>query len=68
MIWTIGNRSVAGHAVPMDKILSELLIANKCELIVSIRRGVPIKRLVATNNSISAINKETILVLRKAVA
>jgi uncharacterized protein YihD (DUF1040 family) len=65
MIWTVGNRCVAGRRVRMDKILSEMLIAEGCKLITSLRRSIPSKRMVAEANSTQTMNAETILVLRK---
>lgn len=65
MIWTVGNRSVGGDAVPTDLILEELLDARGCCLVAKIHREIPSKRM-ATRNAISnTMRKESILVMRK---
>lgn len=65
MIWTVGNRSVGGEAVPTDAILEELLDARGCCRVARINREIPSKRM-ATRNAISnTMRKESILVLRK---
>jgi hypothetical protein len=65
MIWTIGNRMVGKKIVPMDDILSELLISRGAKEITRFHRKIPSKRMAVKNNIASTMQKETILVLKK---
>jgi hypothetical protein len=65
MIWTIGNRSVAGQRIPTDLILLELLEAKGAISVVRLNRSIPSKRMAIKNSVASTISKESILVLRK---
>jgi hypothetical protein len=68
MIWTIGNRSVAGRPVPMDKILGEFLQASGAKMVDSIQRNIPSKRMALKNNLTTTMRSETTLIMRKAAA
>ena len=65
MIWTVGNRSVGGKAVPTDAILEELLNARGSCLVTKIHRKIPSKRMATRNAISSTMRKESILVFRK---
>ena len=66
MAWTVGNRRVGGRQVPMDKILSELLVTRGCELVTTLRRAIPdCRKRMASRNSVAAtMNAERVLVVR----
>jgi len=65
MIWTVGNRHVAGRPVPVDQILVELLSSRGVSLVTKLERTIPIKRMALKNKIASTMRAETILVLRK---
>jgi hypothetical protein len=65
MLWVVGNRSVAGRQIPMDKILLELLNPNGVELVDRVQRTIPKKRMATKNNISPTMRSETILVMRK---
>jgi hypothetical protein len=66
MGWTVGNRSVGGRPVPMDRILTELLEARGAETIAEIPRRIPNgrKRMAERNNMTRTMTSEKVLVLR----
>jgi hypothetical protein len=65
MIWTVGNRRVAGRLVPIDSILTELLIAKGAKHITDIQRTIPNKRMAVKNNIALTMRTEKVVVLRK---
>lgn len=67
MIWTVGDRSVGGHKVPMASVLRELL-GTRSTTIERFERVIPQtrKRMPSRNNTASTMSSETILVLQKA--
>jgi hypothetical protein len=69
MAWTVGNRRVGGHEVPMDSILRELLEHRGCTSVTSLAREIPdCRKRMASRNSIAAtMNAEQVLVLRAPV-
>jgi hypothetical protein len=64
MIWTVGNRSVGGLQVPIDKILIELLQSRGAEYVTTLYRTIPTKRMPAKNHTSATMESERILVLR----
>lgn len=66
MIWTVGNRKVGGISIPMDEIMTELLVARGAVPVMSIRRAIPVKRMASKNSVSTTMRSETILILRKA--
>lgn len=66
MIWTVGNRRVGGISIPMDEIMTELLVARGAVPVTSIRRAIPVKRMASKNSVSTTMGSETILILRKA--
>jgi hypothetical protein len=68
MVWTVGNRKVGGISIPLDQILTELLIARGAVQVTSIRRAIPVKRMATKNSVSTTMGSETILVLRKATS
>lgn len=68
MCWTIGNRMVGKRLVPMDDILSELLLARGAREIAKFHRRIPSKRMAVKNNIASTMRMETILLYRKGNA
>ncbi len=65
MVWIVGNRRVAGRPFPLDRILSDFLVARGAKRIARIRRVIPSKRMAVRNNITETMGRETILVLRK---
>ncbi len=65
MIWTVGNRKVAGRPVPIDEILSELLIAKGSTPVARFQRTIPNKRMAVKNAIASTMATETVLIMRK---
>ena len=64
MIWVTGNRSVGGHRVPLDDILSELLAVRGCREVARLGRRIPSKRMAVRNSTSETMTRESILVLR----
>ncbi len=65
MIWILGNRKVGGKPVPLDRILSDFLIADGARHITVINREIPSKRMAVRNNVTGTMRTENIVVLRK---
>lgn len=65
MVWTVGNRSVGGQTIRMDRILEELLVANGAELVERFKRPIPTKRMARKNNFSVTMCSERVLILRK---
>ncbi|MFX4242310.1 DNA adenine methylase [Aliarcobacter butzleri] len=65
LIWTLGNRTVGGINIELDKILIELFKHREISLIDIIYRPIPNKRMASKNKSTQTMTKETILILKK---
>lgn len=65
MIWTVGNRNIAGQQVPTDAILSELMANRKCPTVTTLTRQIHHKRMPDRNASSATMREEKILLLRK---
>lgn len=68
MIWTVGNRSIAGQQVPTDVVLGELVEGLKCKLITTLTRRIHHKRMPDRNASSATMREEKILLVRKVEA
>jgi hypothetical protein len=68
MIWTVGNRSIAGHQVPTDLVLSELIEGLDCKVVTTLTRRIHHKRMPDRNASSATMREEKILLVRKAEA
>lgn len=66
MIWTVGNRRVGMHEIPMDQILIELFKHKQVKHVTSIDRIIPHKRMPSRNNIAATMKKEQILIFRKS--
>jgi len=66
MVWVLGNRHVGGKRVPLDKILLELLELNGSNLVSTLSRRIPTKRMALSNSISDTMTAETILVLRRS--
>ncbi|MEM0121404.1 MAG: site-specific DNA-methyltransferase [Thermoprotei archaeon] len=64
MIWTVGNRHVAGLEIPMDTILTDLFAYNGVQLIATLDRTIPSKRMPTRNSITSTMRREHILIFR----
>jgi site-specific DNA-adenine methylase len=67
MIWTVGNRRVAGLPIPMDKILKELLTTYGAGFVDCFKRPIPTKRMARRNNFASTMCSEKVLIFRTEV-
>jgi hypothetical protein len=65
MIWILGNRLVGGRPVPLDRILTEFLVAEGARPLLKLERQIPSKRMAVRNNISATMRSETILVMRK---
>jgi hypothetical protein len=65
MVWTIGNRNMAGKQVPTDLVLGELLHERKCSVLTTLRRTIHHKRMPDRNASSATMREEKILLVRK---
>jgi hypothetical protein len=68
MVWTVGNRNVAGRTIPMNEILADLLIAKGSQMVVKFDRTIPSKRMAILAGGYDTIGAETILVMRNKAA
>ena len=66
MIWIVGNRRVGGRALPLDRILTELLVSRGAVTIGQFSRMIPTKRMAIRNDVAETMGRESILVLRRA--
>jgi len=64
MIWTVGNRTVGGHSVPMDRILQELLTAKGGTIVDWFKRPIPTKRMAKRNNVSKTMCSEVVVIAR----
>jgi hypothetical protein len=65
MIWTVGNRNIAGQQVPTDLVLSELLEGLNCKVVTTLTRRIHHKRMPDRNASSATMREEKILLVRK---
>lgn len=65
LLWTVGNRRVGDYAVPLDRILVDLLKPRGAVPVAKIERRIPSKRMAVRNSISSTMRSETILILRK---
>lgn len=65
MIWTVGNRNVAGLQVPTDLVLGELFEGLKCKVVTILTRRIHHKRMPDRNASSATMREEKILLVRK---
>ncbi|KOH44105.1 hypothetical protein [Sunxiuqinia dokdonensis] len=65
LIWTIGNRHVAGREIRNDLILIELMESKGIKFISDVEREILYKRMPSRNNISKTMSKEKILIFRK---
>jgi hypothetical protein len=65
MIWTVGNRNIAGRQVPTDLVLGELLEGLHCRVVTTLTRRIHHKRMPDRNASSATMREEKILLVRK---
>jgi hypothetical protein len=68
MIWTVGNRNIAGLQVPTDLVLGELLEGLNCKVVTTLTRRIHHKRMPDRNASSATMREEKILLVRKGKA
>lgn len=66
MVWILGNRTVGGHEVPFDQILTELLHAHRASHVCTLTRIIPTKRMALKNDRSNTMSRERIVVMRKS--
>ncbi|MCJ8285854.1 hypothetical protein [Halomonas sp.] len=64
---TLGNRSINGKQVPLDKVCKELLEKLGMEEVILFERKIPNKRMATRNNISSTMRAESILIVHKPV-
>lgn len=64
MIWTLGNRSLAGQRVPFDRIVGDFLENHEMSKVAQFLRPIPSKRMPTRNNCSDTMCSETILIAR----
>ena len=67
MVFTLGNRRVANHVVPMNLIMREILEAHGALFITEIFRDIPSKRMASKNRSSATMTEESLLVMRNKI-
>lgn len=65
LILTLGNRTVAGLQIELDKVLIEFLTSKNMRLIDIIYRPIPTKRMASKNKSSKTMTKESIVIFMK---
>ncbi len=65
MIWTVGNRSVAGTEIKLNEILKQLLQQKGCSFIYELERIIPSKRMAPKNKSSVTMTREFVLIMKK---
>ena len=65
MVWVLGNRRVGGEQVPLDDVLSDLLITRNVNVFCELTRKIPSKRMAIKNNITKTMSDEVILIMRK---
>ena len=65
MVWTVGNRRVANKLIPMDNILSELLVQKGAIEVTRFQRKISSKKNAAKNNIAATMSFETVLIMRR---
>lgn len=65
MVWTVGNRNVGGMEIPIDQILTELLINRNTILVMDINRNIYFKRMPHKNKIAQMMGSEKIMIFRK---
>lgn len=65
MVWTVGNRHVAGVEIQLNKILRELLESMGCNFVFELVRPIPSKRMASKNNNSVTMTNELVLIARK---
>ncbi|WP_296598004.1 hypothetical protein [Phenylobacterium sp.] len=68
MIWTVGNRNIAGQQVPTDLVLGELVEGLSCKVVTTLTRRIHHKRMPDRNASSATMREEKILLVRKVEA
>ena len=62
MVWTLGNRSIAGKRVPLDEIVFEFLEAYEVRRVAKFTRPILSKRMPARNSSSETIQDEVVVI------
>ncbi len=62
LVWTVGNRRVAGQCVPLDEIMTDLLVGRGCRRVAGITRPILSKRMAVKNNVSGTMRTESVLV------
>lgn len=65
LVWILGNRTVCGIKIELDKILTELLCSKNIYVSDTIYRTIPSKRMPFKNKTSDTISKESILFFKK---
>jgi hypothetical protein len=67
-VWTVGNRTVGRHKVPLAEVLTDLLTERTAVFVGSCTRRIPHKRMASRNATSRTMRKEQLLVFRRVAA
>jgi hypothetical protein len=62
LVWTVGNRRVAGQCVPLDEIMTDLLLGRGYRRVTGMTRPILSKRMAVKNNVSATMQTESVLV------
>jgi DNA modification methylase len=65
MIWTVGNRTVAGIIIPLDVILREIIEDLGGKYVLSLNRDIINKRMAIRNKDSKTMTHEIVIIMRK---
>jgi hypothetical protein len=65
LVWTVGNRRVGGHEVPLADILCELVRDRGIVFVGRCKRRIPHKRMPSRNSISPTIKDEHVIVFRR---
>jgi len=63
MVWTLGNRSLDGKRVPLDRIVLEFLESHGMRRVAQFLRPIPTKRMPGRNSCSDTMQDEIVLVV-----
>jgi 16S rRNA G966 N2-methylase RsmD len=62
MVWTLGNRTIAGKRVPLDEIVFEFLESYEVSRVAKFSRPILSKRMATRNNCSDTIHDEIVVI------
>ena len=68
MVWVVGERRVGNRAVPMHRILAELVQSRGGVRVALLERRIPSKRMAVRNDISQTMRRERVLIMRKGAS